>query len=450
MPINFTHLEPEYAKYTNAIIQSALEAADPYKAVISSIIIEKNHLEICGQSYDLRKIDRVLVAGMGKAVGAMAAAVTDKLGDSIHSGVIVAKHEVPAHDISPRIKIVYGDHPIPSERSIASADSVIEFLENTTEDDLIICLISGGGSALVAKPINGISITELQQLTDTLLKSGARIQEVNTIRKHIDAIKGGGLAKIAGNATMEALIVSDVLGDDLSMIASGPTCSDDTTYAEAFGILDKYGLIEKTPRKIINTIEEGILGKIEETLKPGDKILATKHNRIIASLTASIQQAKKKADELGFETQILSTHLVGEAREIGHVAGSILRSLANTDLILKKPAMMIAGGESTVTIEGDGIGGRNQEIAFGAMHEISGCEKCALIALATDGEDGPTDAAGAYVTGATWHLATELGLDVQKFGSRNDTYTFFRAIDHLIMTGPTGTNVNDLLFLIAF
>jgi hydroxypyruvate reductase len=450
MPINFTHLEPEYGKYINAIIQSALEAADPFKSVISSIIIEKDHLEICGQSYDLRKIDRILVVGMGKAVGAMAAAVTDRLGEAIHSGVIVAKHEVTQHDISPRIKIVYGDHPIPSDRSIASADSVIDFLKESTDDDLIICLISGGGSALVAKPINGITITELQQLTDALLKSGARIQEVNTIRKHIDAIKGGGLAKIAGNATMEALIVSDVLGDDLSMIASGPTCGDETTYAEAFSILDKYGLIEKTPQKIIDTIEAGILGRIAETLKPGDKILATKQNHIIASLTASIQQAKKKANELGFETQILSTHLVGEAREIGHVAGSILRSLAKTDLILKKPAMMIAGGESTVTIKGDGMGGRNQEIAFGAMPEISGCEKCALIALATDGEDGPTDAAGAYVTGATWDLAIKLGLVAQQFGSRNDTNTFFCAIDHLIMTGPTGTNVNDLMFLIAF
>jgi hydroxypyruvate reductase len=380
----------------------------------------------------------------------MAAAVVKKLGKLIHSGVVVAKHEITQWRLPLTINVLYGSHPIPSEKSKEGAAAIFDLVQRTEEDDLIISLISGGGSALVTNPIQKISLVDMEELTTALLRSGAKIQEINTIRKHIDSLKGGGLAKIAGKTQIETLILSDVLGDDLSMIASGPTCGDKTTYFQAMNIIQKYHLEGDIPLSIIKTIQAGMEGEIEETIKPDDPILKNKHNHIIASLSASIKAAKDKAIELGFNTQVISTHLVGEAREIGKIFGSIMRSMDQSDLVLPRPAIMIAGGESTVTVTGRGKGGRNQEIAFGAIEEISGCRQCALVALATDGEDGPTDAAGAYVTGKSFDRAMQMGLNLEHFGSNNDTYTFFEELDNLIKIGPTGTNVNDLLFLFSF
>jgi len=450
MKVDFTHVNNERRKILNAIIRSSFEAIDPYESVLNSIEIEGDWLLICGNKYNLQQLHRIFLTGLGKAVVPMAAGVVEKLGDRIHSGIIVSKHQIKEWDIPNNIKLLIGSHPIPSQQSITSAKELINFVEKTNASDLIINLISGGGSALVSQPITPITIEDLGIFTKLLLESGAKIQEINTIRKHIDEIKGGGLAKKAGSTPMESLIISDVLGDDISMIASGPTSADHTTFNNAWEIIEKYGIEGKIPESIVQTLTNGVKGKIDETLKIGDEILKSKHNHVICSLSEGIKSAQKTARSLGFKTQVISSCVVGEAREVGKVFGTILKSIVTTDLVLPRPCIIIAGGETTVTVTGKGKGGRNQEIAFGAMTTIQGVEDCAVIALATDGEDGPTDAAGAIVTGSTLSEAETLGLNPDLYGSKNDTYAFFDQLNCLIRTGSTGTNVNDLLFLLAF
>jgi len=303
---------------------------------------------------------------------------------------------------------------------------------------------------LMTLPYEGITLDDIKHLTTVLLKSGATIQEINTIRKHIDMIKGGGLARITYPARMETLILSDVLGDQISMIASGPTSLDETTYKDAWGIIHKYHIKDEIPKSIINHLIEGMRGEAQETVKSGDKVMRNVTNNIIGSLTTAITSAEKAAKELGYNTMILSTKLIGEAREIGRVFGSVLTTMVESDIFMKKPACAIAGGETTVTILGNGKGGRNQELALGAVGQIDNLRDCCLISIATDGEDGPTDAAGAFVTGRTQARAKEKGLDHEEYLANNDAYNFFKITDNLIKIGPTGTNVNDLLFLFAF
>jgi len=448
--INFKHLSKNQAKVVNSIIESALSAADPYKAVCRALKVNEKSINICGKEYDRASNHRIFLIGMGKAVGPMAAGVVDKIGPLIHSGVIVGKQEIKGVNIPESIKVLYGSHPVPSKKSQDGAKAILRLLADTTKDDLLISLISGGGSALVTTPRSPITIVDMRELTRLLLESGANIQEINTIRKHLDGIKGGGIAEAAGNTPMETLILSDVIGDDVSMIASGPTCADASTFGEAYTIIQKYDLEEKIPEPIISVIEAGLSGDIRETLKPDAEILSNKQNHIVGSLEAAVRSVIEKAETLGLNTQVISTFLSGEAREVGRVSGTIIKTMIRSDLPVKRPALVLGGGETTVTIVGEGKGGRNQEIAFGAMKEIEGLHDCAVVAFATDGEDGPTDAAGAYVTGSTLNTAKSLSLRPEDFGDQNNTYAFFDRTENLIKTGPTGTNVNDLLFLFAF
>jgi len=450
MNINFHHLKNDQSVMIKKIFGSSLAAVDPYQVVHDAITLEKNILEIRGYTYDLDDIDRVLLVGMGKAAIAMAAGAYTKLRNVIDEGVVVAKHANDNWDLPEEIKILYGSHPLPTSKSINSASAIIKFVKQSKDDDLIINLISGGGSALVTSPVEPLEIEDIKNLTKSLLQSGATIQEINTIRKHIDAVKGGGVAEIAGMTPMISLILSDVLGDDISMIASGPTCGDPTTFEHARDIIRKYQLESKISPFIIDTLKSGIKGNIKETLKPNSPLLHNKHHYIVGNITKSIKSAKQTAEELGFNTSILSTFLSGEAREIGRAAGSILKTVSETDLVVERPALIIAGGETTVTVKGDGLGGRNQEIAFGALDIMDGLRDCTLVSFATDGEDGPTDAAGAYVTGNTFRRAIDAGLAPVGFGENNDTYSLFNQLGNLIRVGPTGTNVNDLLFLFAF
>ena len=263
-------------------------------------------------------------------------------------------------------------------------------------------------------------------------------------------IKGGGLARMTHPAHVETLILSDVLGDQISMIASGPTSMDETTYSDAWGVIQKYNIEDEIPKSVINHLIKGMRGEAQETVKPGDEVMRNVTNNIIGSLTTAILSAEKAAKESGYNTVILSTKLIGEARELGKVFGSILANMVESDSLIKKPACAIAGGETTVTIAGDGKGGRNQELALGAVGQIDSLRDCCLISIATDGEDGPTDAAGAFVTGRTKSRAKDKGLDHEQYLANNDAYNFFKMTDNLVKIGPTGTNVNDLLFLFAF
>ena len=392
------------------------------------------------------------MVGVGKAVIPMAKAVIDKIGNRITSGLLISKHQIEKNNtgFEKKIQVLYGGHPIPNRQSMESCKKLMFFLKKVNENDLIINLISGGGSALMTLPYKGITLDDIKYLTNILLKSGATIQEINTIRKHIDIIKGGGLARMTYPASMETLILSDVLGDQISMIASGPTSMDQTTYLDAWEIIHKYKIKNGIPESIINHLIKGMQGEAQETVKSGDEVMKKITNNVIGGLTTAITSAEKAAKESGYNTAILSTKLIGEAREVGKVLSSILTNMVESDHLIKKPACVIAGGETTVTISGDGKGGRNQELALGAVGQIDNLRDCCLISIATDGEDGPTDAAGAFVTGRTKARAKEKGLDHEQYLANNDAYNFFKITDNLIKIGPTGTNVNDLQFLFAF
>jgi len=452
MKISLPTLNENLEKDINFIIHQSLLSVDPFLCVAEKMGIRGDDLFIFENKIDLNKIDDIYVVGVGKAVIPMAKAVIDKIGNRITSGLLISKHQIEKKNrvFEEKIQILYGGHPIPNRQSMESTKKLTSFLKEVNENDLIINLISGGGSALMTLPYEGITLDDIKYLTNILLKSGATIEEINTIRKHIDMIKGGGLARMTYPAHMETLILSDVLGDQISMIASGPTSIDQTTYSDAWRIINKYNIKNEIPESIINHLIKGMQGEAQETVKSGDDVLRKITNNVIGSLATAITSAEKAAKDSGYNTVILSTKLIGEAREVGKVLGSLLTNMVESDHLIKKPACVIAGGETTVTILGNGKGGRNQELALGAVGQIDNLRDCCLISIATDGEDGPTDAAGAFVTGRTKSRAKEKGLDHEQYLANNDAYNFFNITDNLVKIGPTGTNVNDLQLLFAF
>ncbi len=403
--------------------------------------------------YDLDELRHVYLVGAGKACDPMARAVSEILDGRLENGIGVVKEGyLTPHKDNPnhRIEFYEAGHPLPDQRGAEATQAIVSLLNHTGEDDLVIFVISGGGSALLTSPIAGIDLTELQSLTSDLLASGANIYEINTLRKHLDQVKGGQLARLAAPAKMISLILSDVVGDSLDVIASGPTVPDSSTYTQALGILEKYHLGQKTAKSILDILAQGSSGEIPETPKPGDPLFQNVQNVVIGSNRIAAQAAEKQAQADGFQTLLLTTFLQGEARQAGMFLGSILRQIAATGEPLARPACIITGGETTVTLHGSGFGGRNQELALGAVNDLHDLEKVALISMATDGGDGPTDAAGAAVTGQTLNRAREAGLSPTEYLARNDSFHFFEALGDLLITGPTQTNVNDLQFLFAF
>ena len=436
----------------NMIISQSLASVDPFQCVSEAIDLDGNNLRIGKIKINLESINNIYILGVGKAAIPMAKGVENKIGNKIAGGFLISKYQLDRSEIrlDKKIQIYFGGHPIPDENSIDSAEKLKKYVRLIDEKDLIINLISGGGSALMTLPYDGISLSDNQILTDILLKSGAAIQEINTIRKHIDQIKGGGLARMAFPTQMVSLILSDVVGDEISMIASGPTVDDETTYLNSMEIIRKYEIENKIPLSILNHIKKGLLGEVHETVKFGDKVLINVTNLIIGSLSTAIDSAEKTAHDLGYHTIVPNKKLVGEAREVGKTITSNYLNVYEKDFHFKKPVCLIAGGETTVTILGNGKGGRNQELVLSAIEQLENYDNCCLISIATDGEDGPTDAAGAFITGSSLKYAKEKGLDSQEYLKNNDSYTFFDEIGNLIRIGPTGTNVNDLLFLFDF
>jgi glycerate 2-kinase len=420
--------------------RAALAAVEPSAAVRRHVRREGDVLVIADHRYDLRGYARVFVVGGGKAAVPMAAATADILGDRLTERVVVTKygHTKPQSPI-PALHIIEAGHPLPDENSLCGAQAVVSLVEQATERDLVICLISGGGSALLTLPIPGLTLADLQALTDALLRSGATINEINTVRKHLSRIKGGNLARLAAPATLVVLILSDVVGDPLDVIASGPTVPDPTTIAQA--VLARYA---------IPPVGGSEVGKaFRETPKPGDPIFASVQNVIVGSNRLAAQAAMKKAREMGFNTLLLSTYVEGEAREVARVAAALAKGMRAHGDPLPPPACLVWGGETTVTVRGGGKGGRNQELALAAALALDGWPSVLVTALATDGADGPTDAAGAVVTGETVARARALGLDPRAVLEANDSYALFDALGDLVRTGPTGTNVNDLLFVMV-
>jgi hydroxypyruvate reductase len=433
------------------ILAAALEAVEPGEAVQRFLKRSGEELSAGEYRYDLSRFRRVLVVGAGKAGAPMARAAAQVLGARISQGIVLVKEGYAGSSQTLHgIEIVEAGHPIPDERGIRGARQIANLFAETREDDLVIGLISGGASAIMVSLPEGISLAELQELTALLLASGASVDEINTIRKHIEALKGGKLARQAFPASLITLILSDVVGDPLEVIGSGPSVPDPTTYADAFNILQKYNILEAAPQTIRVHLERGLRGEIPETPKPGETIFRNVRNILIGSNALAAEAALRQAQAEGFHTLLLTTYLQGEARQAGRLLASIARQIARDGRPLSRPACLVAGGETTVTLQGKGLGGRNQELALGAVSELAGLREVALVSLASDGGDGVTGAAGAVVTGETLERARSASFEPSFFLSRNDSYNFFDPLGDLLEPGPTQTNVNDLVFLFAF
>ncbi len=434
------------------VLAAAINSADAGAAVRNAVVLHGNRLSVYDRSYDLLEFERILLVGAGKAAAPMLTALCALLKGRISAGFAITKRghlgPLPPCD-EPRISIVEAGHPVPDPSNLQASRRLVSLLQGLTARDLVICLISGGGSALLTLPADGITLADLQHTTRLLLASGADIGEMNLVRKHLDDIKGGGLARLIYPAIVISLVISDVVGDHLDRIASGPTAADPSTFADAWAVLGKYHLTGQIPNPVLLHLQAGMSGVRPETLKAGDRILDNVFNAIIANNRQAIQAAKRAARQLGFTTHLLTTCLHGEACESGKTLVDTVKSRLACSPPLSLPACFIAGGETTVTLHGTGMGGRNQELACGAVDGLSGDAPLLLASLATDGGDGPTDAAGAVATNQTKTFGLSLGVEPADFLANNDTYHYFEPLGDLLKTGPTLTNVNDLVLVFA-
>jgi glycerate 2-kinase len=478
-----------HAALVREIFYAALAAVDPFKAI-------QSELEHVRTFFRIGDFTRLFVIGFGKASWRMAEASEELLDDAIDTGIIVTKYgHASASNRLAKITVYEAAHPVPDDNGVAATRRIVDLAREADERTLMLCLISGGGSALLVAPSEGISLSEKQEVTNLLLKSGATINELNAVRKHLSMVKGGRLARIAYPASIISLIVSDVIGDTLDVIASGPTAPDTSTYSDALAVLEKYRLIDslgvpsgnlssehggpgtrlrvreapaagyplagvvegttgypragvpviaRVPKAALSMLERGARREIPETPKQGDDIFTAVQNIVVASNSTALLAAKDKAEELGFQTSVLSSTLQGEAREVARSLAHRART-AN----LNRPFCLLSGGETTVTVRGSGLGGRNTELALAFALEVEGVEGITLLSAGTDGTDGPTDAAGAVVDGNTISRARTLNLDAKSYLDNNDSYTLFQKTNDLLITGPTGTNVMDIQIILV-
>lgn len=418
-----------------AIFEAALEAAQPAAAIERNVRLgdQGRAMLVGGRSYDLDSYRRILVVGAGKATAAMATAVERLLGGRISGGLINVKY---GHtEKLERIAINECSHPVPDQAGVDGTARIHALVSEARKDDLVLCLISGGASALTPLPVPGMDLAAKQALTSRLLEAGANIHQMNIVRKHLSRFKGGRLAEAAYPATMLTLILSDVIGDDPSTIGSGPTAPDPSTVADAHELLEQFGIGADLP--------------LEETPKPGDALFRRVQNTVIGSNRLAIDAASKKAAELGWTPVVLSSYIEGETREIALMHSAIAREVVATGQPAAVPVCLISGGETTVTIQGTGKGGRNQEFVLAAALALNGMPQVTVLSGGTDGTDGPTDAAGAIADGLTLTRARMANADAKKSLANNDSYHFFEALGDLVKTGPTGTNVMDLRLLLV-
>jgi len=421
------------------IWEAALNAANPATCITKFIRNNESTFRFDG---------RLIVIGAGKASAKMAQVVEEIFGDRITSGLVATKygHALPLR----RIRLVEAGHPIPDAAGVLAVEETRKLLQGLSANDLVLCLISGGGSALWPSPAEGITLEEKQAVTQLLLRAGATIRELNAVRKHLSGIKGGQLARWAEPARVVSLIMSDVIGDPIDFIASGPAAPDTTSFAEALAIIDKYRV--DAPQSVLRRFREGVAGRIPDTPKSGDKVFDRVENHIIANNRLLVDAAVEKANELRLNTLVLSTEIEGEAREAGGFFASIAREIDRSGNPIKPPACILAAGETTVTVTGNGAGGRNQEMALAwaiAMAQNSPPLASCFASVATDGSDGPTTAAGGLVDGFTVQRGADLGLRAAKYLQNNDSWNFLNAIGDLIVTGPTQTNLMDLQILLV-
>ncbi|RMG01122.1 MAG: glycerate kinase [Nitrospirae bacterium] len=419
------------------IFRDSLAAVDPYEMTLSVL----RGINVDGYRH-------IYVVGFGKAAFPMARAAESVLDRKIKTGLVITKEgHIPEGDHLRVIEALEASHPVPDERGLKATGRLTALVSRASRDDMVVVLTSGGGSALFVAPVDGVSLKEKQEVTSLLLNSGADIGELNTVRKHLSRVKGGRLAEIIYPAKLINLIVSDVIGDPLDVIASGPTVPDPTTFEDAVDVLKKYDLLKRVPGTVRYYLESGVRGEVKETPKSGSKVFKGVRNIIIGSNRKAIEGARRSARERGFNVMLLTDRLTGEAREAGrYLAEKAVEAKRNCDDL---PLCMISGGETTVTVKGDGRGGRNTELALSFASYIDGMEGLTLLSAGTDGTDGPTDAAGAVVDGNTISRGREKGVNYREYLERNDSYSYFEITGELLKTGPTGTNVMDIQIILV-
>jgi hydroxypyruvate reductase len=475
MPSN---ISPRRQEEMRAVMRAALQAVDPAAAVRRCVQVNDDVLHIGTARYPLAEVGRIFVVGGGKAGAPMAAALDARLPGRIHAGCVNIKYghattavnsemrigslpgiaserQPPPGALAGPIRLVEAGHPTPDAAGVAGAEQIAALLGEAGERDLVIALLSGGGSALLPLPVAGVTLEDYRALTGLLLRCGADITEINTVRKHISRLQGGQMARLAAPARLAALILSDVVGSPLDVIASGPAVPDPTTYAGALAILQRYDLMDGTPASVRAHLERGAAGAIAETPKPGDPAFDRVTHVVIGDNASAALAAATEARQLGFQTVFLSSFIQGEAREVGKVAAGLAQGVAAGQSEVHRPACLIMGGETTVTLRGDGLGGRNQELALAAAIALDAGSRMpgaevAVVSLATDGTDGPTLAAGGVATYDTAALGRAMGLDARAALAANDSLPYLDALGSLVITGPTGANVNDLIFVFVW
>ena len=427
------------------LITAGLSTADPYHALLKHVAIDRHTLRVGRRTYDLSHIDRVVAVGAGKASARMAQALEAVLGTRLDDGLVIVK---TGHTLATkRIAVLEAGHPIPDRAGLHATQRLLRLTQRLTPRDLLIVLLSGGASSLLPAPVTGVTLADKQRTTRLLLRSGATINEINVVRKHLSLIKGGGLAA-STRAKVVTLLLSDVIGDDLGSIGSGPTAGDPSTFADAVSVLQRYRSWRTVPEAVRRYLDRGRKGDAPETLKPGSRRLRSVQHHIIGNNRLMLEAVARAAQQAGLHTTSISHPIVGEARTTVKQLTDLAKAITKGHDRLKRPCCVVAGGETTVTVTGRGEGGRAQEFAASAAFEIAGLPDAWVMALGTDGTDGPTDAAGAIVSGRTVERAKKLGIDLRSSLHRHNTYPALKALGCHVHTGPTGTNVNDLYLLL--
>ncbi|MBN2318702.1 MAG: glycerate kinase [Acidobacteria bacterium] len=424
---------------------AALQAVDPEAAVRKYVRRRKKILQVEQYRFDLDTIRNVWILGAGKAAAPMGKALEKILGKYLSGGFLTTKYE---HGLAlKKIDIMEAGHPLPDKNSLASAERIHSFVENRVEPgDLVICVFSGGASSLVVSPADGITLEDKLRCSEILMNAGASIHELNSVRKHLSRLKGGGLARLLSHAGVVVLALSDVVGDDIATIASGPSAPDPTTFSDCMEVFQKLGISDRIPPAVLTRMEQGCAGRLEETAKPGDPVFRGSRFLIVGNSALACTAALKAAKRMGYRSMVLTSRLEGDNESAARFHMGILKEVVQQDRPLRRPACIISGGETTVNIAGNGRGGRNQEFALHCVPYLAGLQAPALVAsLGTDGTDGPTDAAGAVADNSTLTRSLKYGPSFLKESlGNNDSYTFFKRLGDLIITGPTRTNVMDL------
>lgn len=432
----------EERKTVLELIEVGLEAIDAKSAIRDNVSLDKNTLKIKNETVNLKKIKNIFVFGCGKASGLMAEEIEKILGSKLSKGIVISVGNAKTK----RIKVVKGTHPIPSKTNLKATEKIVGLARKAKSNDLVICLISGGGSALLCLPAKGISLQQLQKINEMLIKSGAPIGEINTVRKHLSSVKGGLLAKEAFPAEVISLIISDVVDDKIETIASGPTAPDSTTYNDAIQVLKKYNLWDKAAASIRKHLLNGLHRQLEETPKQNSPVFKNVSNFIVMNNVVALNAIHKRAFELNLNPTIYTSELTGEASRIGEKL--VKRAAMTAFESASRNILFLAGGETSVTVKGRGKGGRNLELVLGAVKELSKTKNAVMASFATDGIDGNSNAAGAIADSDSLKMAEEKGLKIEDFLQNNDSFGFFNKLNDCIYTGYTKTNVMDLQLIL--